>query len=155
MHFLSMHKCYITHENKELSVKVLHCVCKYFVSLFFKTNLNYLYCGFWRFIQLFWMFSFCWLAAGVIFIWTLLCTSTPDMNGRATVRVRQKYWPKLQVPEISRETFLKILSPNLQFKRCAHALDKLVNFSTFTNKISPWSVWGMSVLIIMEIVTRI
>lgn len=79
----------------------------------------------------------------------------PDMSGRATVRVRQKYWPKLQVPEISRETFLKIFSPNLQFKRCAHALDKLVNFWTFTNKISPWSVWGMSVLIIMGIVTRI
>lgn len=96
------------------------CLCMKFLS---QTKLNYFSLGFWRFFfsRHFNRFYFAGFWFSILFFFqsthTLLCT--PCRSRRETVVVWQKYWPKLEVPESSRETFLRFEIQVCYFKLCA------------------------------------
>lgn len=103
--------CLCTNAGLPMRVKE-SCLCT--MKILFQTKLNYFYLGFWRlFFQALQVVLFCWI---LVFCFVLLFFNlnipffvlcTPGRSRRGTVMVWQKYWPKQEVPETSRETFLR------------------------------------------------
>lgn len=115
--YLPMHKCWITHESKgelfmhnedPLPDKTELLLFRILKIIFSGTSSGFILLGF--------GFLFCFTFFYLNIPFFVLCT--PGRSRRGTVMVWQKYWPKQEVPETSRETFLRSEVQVCHFKTC-------------------------------------